>query len=179
MSIPLFPEWMSAIPLQQQAVIVLALRGPDGFPKRHLSKRLLYHYRATVMGAAHLGRCLQPGEACSSMMGLTCFEDADAWAKVLREFQDVEDELPLHYYTHLMHGAQVVAYKHPESLFQRRWLSFYLQCCDYLHVPPENIWNMDRRLNDFGRPLDAVIPGVEELIPGEEHPGLADWVERG
>ncbi len=40
----LLADWISDLSLQQQAVLVLALRGPDGFPKQHPSKEVLYHY---------------------------------------------------------------------------------------------------------------------------------------
>lgn len=157
MGVPLLADWISNLSLQQQAVLVLALRGPDGFPKYHPSKELLYHYRASVLRAAHIGRMLRAGEACGSLMSLTKIGDEVEWRDLLKKFQTVEDELPLHYYTHLMHGAQVLAYKHPDGLFRTRWVEFYGQCCDYLHVHPEPEALMDRRLSDFGRGLDEVV----------------------
>ncbi len=75
---------------------------------------------------------------------------------MLQNFRFVEDELPLHYYTHLMHGAQVLAYKHPGALYRARWLHFYFNCCEYLHTPLESMNAMDGRLSDFGRPLDFI-----------------------
>lgn len=153
----ILPEWMDHLPLQQQAVLILALRGPDGFPKHHPSKRLLYHYRAAVLRAAHIGRLLKVGEDCGSLMTLTSFQWEREWDAVLMRFREVEDELPLHYYTHLMHGAQVLAYRHPDPLFRLRWLQFYRQCCDYLHVPAETSEQMCARLSDFGRAMEEVI----------------------
>lgn len=152
----LLPDWTEALPLQQQAVLVLALRGPDGFPKHHACKKLLYYYRACVLKAAHLGRVLEYNEHCGSLMTLRGFTYVDTWKDVLREFQGVEDELPLHFYTHLMHGVQILAYKHPLELVRGRWFNFYLSCCDYLHVPPECEQTMDGRLSDFGRELEEV-----------------------
>jgi hypothetical protein len=153
----LFPAWVRHLTLQQQAVLALALRGPDGFPKFHPSKHILQYLRASIIKAAHLGRMLQPGEHIGSMMTLRGFDSPVfaggemSWSIALREFKQVEDELPIHYYTHIMHAAQVLGYKHPLELFRQRWFSFYLSCCDYHHVPPEQEEDMDARLSDFGR----------------------------
>lgn len=155
--ISLLPDWIQELPLQQQAVLVLATRGPDGFPKYHASKLLLYHYRACVLKAAHIGRMLRIGEECASLMSLRSFGWEREWDAVLKNFREVEDELPLHYYTHLMHGAQILAYRHPVPLYRLRWGAFYAQCCDYLHVPLETLETMGTRLSDFGRALDEVI----------------------
>lgn len=156
MGVGLLADWISDLPLQQQAVLVLALRGPDGFPKYHPSKELLYHYRASVVKAAHIGRMLRPGEKCGSLLALNRFGEPFDWLQVLETFATVEDELPLHYYTHLMHGAQVLAYKHPNMLYRIRWTAFYQNCCKYLHVPVETSDAMDQRLADFGRALDFI-----------------------
>jgi len=155
----LLPDWTETLTLQQQAVLLLALRGPDGFPKYHACKGLLYFYRACVLKAAHKGRMLQLGEHCGSLMTMRYFDDDWQWNDTLNRFAGTEDELPLHFYTHLMHGAQVLAYKHPSALVRKRWFQFYEQCCNYLHVPVESERTMDGRLNDFGRPHEEVIDG--------------------
>lgn len=151
----MLPEWMDSLNLQQQAVLILALRGPDGFPKYHPSKKILYFYRSFIIAAAHKGRHIRIGEHVGSLMTLHGFDGED-WGKALKEFFKVVDELPLHYFTHLMHGAQVLAYKHPEEFVRSCWQEFYWLCCDYLHTPVETTAEMDKRLNDFGRPLEEV-----------------------
>jgi hypothetical protein len=148
--IALLPDWVSNLPLQQQAVLVLALRGPDGFPKHHASKPILWFLRACVLRAAHTGNMMQHGEHIPTFMSMLACDD-DVWAGQLKAFREVEDELPLHYYTHLMHAAQVLAYKHEDKLLRARWAKFYQQCCEYLHCRPEGRDAMDARLNDFGR----------------------------
>lgn len=152
----LLPDWVETLPLQQQAVLVLALRGPDGFAKKHGSKPVLWFYRACVLKAAHKGRMLNHGDHVPTFMSMLA-ADAGTWQEQLRAFRDVEDELPLHYYTHLMHAAQILAYKHPDLAIRKRWHDFYAQCCDYLHVPEETCNAMDARLADFGRALNETI----------------------
>ncbi len=150
MSIGILPEWTAKLTLQQQAVLLLALRGPDGFPKYHPSKPVLYFYRACLLRTAHNARMMTKGENLPSFMSMLAADDG-LWTVYLKDYRDVEDELPLHYYTHLMHGAQVLAYKHPEQWIRNRWIEFYQQCCHYCHVPMESEAAMDERLSDFGR----------------------------
>jgi hypothetical protein len=147
MGVALLPDWVSELSLQQQAVLVLALRGPDGFPKLHPVKDVLYRYRACLLKNAKTGQMLLPGQKLPSFM----WHDFNGWDVILARFREIEDELPLHFYTHLMHGAQVLAYKHPSSAIRQMWYKFYKQCCDYLHTPVESRATMDERLNDFGR----------------------------
>jgi hypothetical protein len=151
----LFPDWVEKLPLQQQTVLALALRGPDGFAKHHASKFVLWFYRACVLKAAAEGRMLRHHEYCKTFMSMEAC-DPLVWDKLLLDFSEVEDELPLHFYTHLMHAAQVLHYKHPDSLIRERWGKFYYQCCDFLHMFPETESNMDKRLSDFGREPEDV-----------------------
>lgn len=146
MGVALLPDWVAHLSLQQQAVLVLALRGPDGFAKRHPSKLILWRYRACLLKNAKTGRAMAAGDSLPSFM-IYDFSDA-GWKHSMEAFQDVEDELPLHYYAHLMHGAQILAYKYPDEHVRGCWLEFYKQCCDYLHAPPETEEAMDQRLDD-------------------------------
>ncbi|HVX56429.1 MAG TPA: hypothetical protein VHA37_01745 [Candidatus Saccharimonadales bacterium] len=156
MGLNLLPDWTERLTLQQQAVLILALRGPDGFAKRHAVKNVLKFYRACLLRDASSGRLLGMGEH-NSLMSMAALHQ-DVWNDCLRQFQEIEDELPLHFYTHLMHGAQILSYKHPDRYVRARWRQFYLQCCDYLHVLPEPEDVMDQRLNDFGRIDHAAEP---------------------
>lgn len=150
------PEWLSNLKIQQQTVVLLALRGPDGFEKHHGSKRVLYFFRASVLLAADRGRMMREDEHIASFMSMKCCNDFH-WHETLTIFENTVDALPLHFFTHLMHGAQVLAYKHPEPLIRERWREFYDRCCDYLHMDPESEMAMDERLNDFGW-----MPGTPE-----------------
>ena len=51
---------------------------------------------------------------------------------------------------HLVHAAQVVAFKHPDENIAARWLLFYIKMCDQMHMTPETVNEFDDRLNDFG-----------------------------
>lgn len=60
------------------------------------------------------------------------------------------DGYPHHFLLHLIHCAEVVGYKHPDSNIRENWLSFYLLMSAQFHMTPETEDEMDYRLNDFG-----------------------------
>jgi hypothetical protein len=148
-----FQEWMYPLPMQQQSVLVLACRGPDGIAKFHPCKELVARYRATVLKAAYLGRAMKTDEGDdTTFMTLRHFSDHEAWLHdCLIPFFDTVDSIPHHYYMHLAHGAEIIGYKHHDELFRRRWLNFYHRCCDNLHLYPEDEAQMDSRLSDWHR----------------------------
>ena len=165
-----FQDWLFDLTMQQQSVLVLGCRGPDGVAKFHQTKLVVARYRATVLKAAYLGRPMQIDEGDNTtFMTLVKFSIDGDWQTLCRTFFDHVDELPHHYYMHLMHGAQIAGYKHPNELFRRRWLDFYLDCCHDLHLHPETEKQMDSRLGDWDRkywddhpPLQLHTREVEE-----------------
>lgn len=147
-----FQKWMFPLPMQQQSVLVLACRGPDGVGKFHPTKEIVCRYRATVLKAAYLGRPMGIDEGDdTTFMTLLQFSDAAHWHSIVRVFFDHVDEIEHHYFMHLAHGAEIIGYKHPGELFRRRWLSFYLACCHNLHMFPETEADLDARLADWNR----------------------------
>lgn len=144
-------DWVLQLPMQQQSVLMLALRGPDDISKYHESKRVVRYYRSCVLKAARYGRPLVVDEEADTFMSMGGFSDDKYWHKTLDRYFGVVDCLPHHYHMHLMHGAQIVGYKHPDKLFQRRWFMFYVECCNDLHLGPETCEQMDIRLGDWGR----------------------------
>ena len=147
-----FQEWMFPLPMQQQSVLVLACRGPDGVEKYHGCKDIVVRYRATVLKAAYLGRPMRIDEGDdTTFMSLRDFSNDDLWQAYSNVFFDFVDSIPHHYYMHLAHGAEIIGYKHPHELFRRRWRNFYHRCCDNLHLYPEDEAQMDSRLSDWHR----------------------------
>lgn len=159
----LLPDWMSGLSLQQQSVLVLALRGPDGIPKHHACKDIQRAYRGSVIQAARFGRMLEWGEAADSFMSLEIIADPGAWELAVARFFREIDALPHHFIAHLAHGAQILGHKHPDWRFQSRWLGFYERWCDDLHVNRENEAQMDQRLGDWGR---TDWPNASTLVEG-------------
>lgn len=146
------PEWCRSLPLQQQSVLLLlASRGPDGIAKFHPSKVIQRAYRATVFMAGRYGRMLKFGEKADTFMSLEIFGSDAAWKKAVKEHFDHQDDLPHHFIMHLMHGVQILGYKHPDPKFRARWNAFYLEMVEDLHLYPEPEVLMDKRLSDWGR----------------------------
>lgn len=146
------PDWMASLPMQQQSVLVLALRGPDGIRKHHPCKDIVRYYRGTVLKAARFGRLLHADEKADTFMGMQGFSDEATFRQVMGSYFDCIDELPHHYHMHLMHGAEILGYKHPDELYRKRWFSFYLACLNDSHTPQgETERQMDDRLSDWGR----------------------------
>lgn len=147
-----FQDWLFDLTMQQQSVLVLACRGPDGIAKFHPTKEIVVRYRATVLKAAYLGRAMRVDEGDdTTFMALRDFSDDIVWKRIRNDFFNHVDSLPHHYYMHLMHGAQIAGYKHPMETFRHRWGEFYLDCCHDLHLEPETKFKMDRRLGDWDR----------------------------
>lgn len=148
-----FQDWLRDLTMQQQSVLVLACRGPDGIGRFHLTKGVVQHYRASVLKAAKTGRALLPGETEGSSIFMTLgnFDNDGIWRSNVDGFFNSVDGIAHHYYMHLMHGAEIIGYKHPEELFRKRWEEFYLRCCEDLHLYPETEQAMDERLNDWDR----------------------------
>lgn len=145
-----FQDWLFDLTMQQQSVLVLGCRGPDGIAKFHATKEVVARYRATVLKAAYFGRPMRVDEGDdTTFMSLRHFSDDANWGALVRSFFDHVDSIPHHYYLHLAHGAQIAGYKHPEGIFRRRWRDFYLRCCYDMHLNPESEEQMDERLSDW------------------------------
>lgn len=147
------PEWCRELPLQQQSVLLLAARGPDGIAKNHPCKRLQRAYRACVLKAAYEGGLMEWGQGHyhNTFMGLDEFGSVSAWDAVVDGFFDTADDLPHHFLMHLLHGAEILGYKHPDGRFRQRWIEFYLRGCREMHLNEEPCEQMDLRLNDWNQ----------------------------
>lgn len=149
-------KWVSKLSLMQQSVLLSAIRGPDGIAKFHKCKSLIRWYRRCVLISAFDGETLdnpyRPGGG--SFTGPSCSLSAcyptweDAMKNRLDDFLASRDELPFHYFTHFMHAAEVIGYKHPNTAIRLWWANVYQRMCCALHVQPETEEMMDYRLGD-------------------------------
>jgi hypothetical protein len=144
------PQWLGDLAYQQQSVVLLALRGPDGIRKHHPAKTVHIAYRATILRAAERQRFLEWGEEADSFMSMHVIADDTLWEAAVKAFFDHVDELPHHYVSHLAHAAQIIGYKHPDDRMRRAWGYFYYRWVDDAHLEPEPETVMDRRLGDWG-----------------------------
>ena len=144
-------DWLLALPLQQQSVMLLACRGPDGIARHHLCKDAIRAMRATVLHNARFGRALTFGEIGDSFISLDQFANANGWTQAIKDFFASLEALPHHFSIHFLHAAEVAGYKHPDARFRERWLAFYHKGCADLYLNPETEEQMDTRLNDWAQ----------------------------
>lgn len=120
---------------KEQTVLFCAMRGPDaggsGFVK------LVTRWLRSVV--------LKNAAPHKTFMGDTNFlrisEIADHDPLCL-------DMLPVHFLGHLMHAMQVVGLRHPEWEAKGRAWEAYSDLCNFLHINPETVQQMNMRLKD-------------------------------
>lgn len=148
------PDWIARLPFQQQSVLLLAARGPDGAGKHHRCKLLVRIYRGTVFRAARYGRLLSDDGARGegdTFMDRRPLRAVDEWERACELFETAMEEMPHHYNTHFMHGVEILGYKHPDQVERLLWLGMYHRMVAAMHLSPENELTMDARLGDWGR----------------------------
>lgn len=130
-------EWVSDLPFMQQALLMTAMRGPDGCRKYNAAKNIVKYMRGAVLKPA--------GE-------ITGNEDSFMWInyalfeEYTTEFFFDNDAYPMHFLMHLFHSAQVVGYNHPDDAIRAAWFRFYVLACKSLHMGIENKKDMNKRM---------------------------------
>lgn len=143
-------DWMSHLPLQQQAVLIMACRGFDGTPKNSAHKPLVRTIRAHCLTGARYGRAWRLSDGYSDFMTLNYIIDEPQWNTTCQKFLDEWDSYNVHAAMHLVHAAEILGYKHFDGDYRDRWCKLYFYVCEEcLHVTPETPENMDERLNDW------------------------------
>lgn len=141
------------LPLRQQGVAILALRGPDGMRKESDAKPVMRTLRACIMNSGREGVPMKLGQAFEgdNFMRMDLIGNETVWDMVCNGFFGNIDELPLHFYQHLIHAAAVVGFNHPIPIVAQRWLAFYHRGVDRLHMKPETREEFVFRLRDGDR----------------------------
>lgn len=140
-------DWTHQLTFMQQAVLLTAVRGPDGIPKDHIVKTILRWYRRCILYTAFERRIfIDPYEPGGGKFTKEC--SGIKIDEAAKKYFDSIDEMPHHFHMHLMHAAQIVGYKHPDHKIGAFWTSFYHYACSDMHVEPEPPSKMDARLGD-------------------------------
>ena len=171
MNRPATQDWVHGISIMQQSVLLSAIRGCDGMPKKHKHKPLVKWYRRCVLISAFDGKALTdpfaPGGGSFTgpiaelrpagmdgrlEVGGVVMTEYDYRCSLLQrasdDFVDSRDELPAHYTTHFMHAVEILGYKHPDPTVREFWNDFYLRLVHALHLWPETEAQLDSRLGD-------------------------------
>lgn len=137
-------DWVHRISFQQQALLLTAMRGPDGSEKNNTTKIIIRYIRGVVIKPAGDWDGTNDNDF---MWGE--YENA-RFITAANMFWKDHDHYPHHFIMHLFHCAGIIGYKHPGSIIRAGWHWFYIAGCKAFHLRPESEHDMDQRLNDFG-----------------------------
>lgn len=142
-------EWTMELPLRHQGVLITSLRGCDGAGKEDASKSLACMIRRAILNPADDRETTSEG-------GFFGFKPQVLYTNTIA-FLHSMDEYPLHYVMHLLHAAQVIAYKHPSPHIRKFFVIAYAMMVHKFHLRPESCEDMDARLTE-----DRVAKGTVE-----------------
>lgn len=170
-------DWLTSIPVMQQSVLFSGIRGMDGLAKLHPAKMLVRFYRRCVLISAFEGIALTNpydgggGDFTGPSLTLYPPDDdcgeyhfyvpangefkryaANEWSLAMQYHVDgfvrARDEMPLHYFTHMMHAFQILGVHHPDKVISSFWAAIYGRMANALHLWPESPEELDARLGD-------------------------------
>lgn len=142
-------DWVCALPFTQQALLILALRGPDGLPKESTAKCILHFMRGVVLKPAYPsfdGSCDGFMRTNYTVNILQTPPEQLPWDVAMKRFFKDTDQYPMHFLMHLFHAAEVIAYNHPLENIRHYWWHFYMLACNSLHMVPETKEHLNERL---------------------------------
>jgi hypothetical protein len=162
-------DWTNDLSFMMQSVLICAVRGPDGIRKDHPVKVLCRYLRRSFLICAFDGRVRwSPYEAGGgSFTGPLKLDGTAPNEGHLDKFVEIYlrhvDELPHHFQLHMMHAAEILGYKHPDSDVRGFWSVFYRAIVNdaHLKVEPEEV--LDRRLGDVEAHWREAENGVTAL----------------
>lgn len=140
--------WVSTLSLMQQAVLLCAIRGPDGIRKEHPAKLFLRWFRRCVLIRAFDGLITPDPHAPGGGSFTGAWPDDITYEGAMALLLKHVDELPHHFVMHLMHAAEILGYKHPQADIRYCWRIVYFDMCKWMHLTPETVEHMDMRLGD-------------------------------
>jgi hypothetical protein len=131
--------WVMTLPLRAQGTLLTAVRGCDltpKFPLDSLERRIVAALRYSF---------LVPADAREVDAEPGCFFSRE----VPQDFKpSALGHYPLHWVTHVMHAAEVLAYYHPSYPLATKWLNVYKRLAYSLHVMPETAAECHARLTE-------------------------------
>lgn len=145
-------DWLVELPIRMQSTLILGLRGPDG-----LSTKYIKQWTRWLRGHA-----FKPGNPNNVKQ----FMLVELPPKLLDK-SPLAYELymvPQHYYSHLMHSVQVIAFKHPKEDIQTIANDMYRSMVSTLHLFPESHASFETRLGTMKWPGNVQPDTAEEAL---------------
>lgn len=168
--------WVSELPLRMQAVLLLAMRGPDGVKKENLAKQIVRELRFVVLNPA-LPKT--DGTKIDEFMGTQTGHLSLEKAMI---FAQEHDEYPHHWLMHLVHAAEIVGQYHPDTEVQTFWWCLYQCMTRALHLNPEDLLQLEARLGPSKWELEQRPPEdyqyltVTFSLPKDDVDAFVGWL---
>lgn len=148
-------EWVTGLPLREQGTLLTGVRGCDLAPKNPEGIDPRYGCSTGECSAerhlsAFLRYCvLNPADPREVNVKGAWFQDH------MIDFKPSQfGHYPLHWYSHVMHCFEVVAYRHPSYDIREEAEHIYLKLVRNLHLNPETKEEMIERLSE-----DRIVKG--------------------
>lgn len=132
--------WVTELGLREQGTLITGARGCDIAPKLLLDsiERQLTAYLRWLIGTPYDVREVDSTIGCF----MRSMPPSRPWkASELEHY-------PLHWYAHLMHAFEIVAYRHPDSGHSDNGYEIYTILVHALHLNPESLNQMTSRLSE-------------------------------
>ena len=140
-------DWVAELPLREQGTLMTCIRGCDLVPKEPLDsieRQLVGFLRFCILNPADPREVDIPGAFFQS--------------RITRSWKASElGHYPLHWYSHVMHSAEVIAYRHPDPAMARAALLIYGRMATGLHLNLESKGQMVERLSEDRIALNEVV----------------------
>lgn len=136
-------DWVMQLPLREQGTLLTAVRGCDDEPKLWSAtgfsdspgRRITAYIRFCFMNPADIREVNIAGAFFQS--------------EPPRPFKPSEfGHLPQHWYAHVMHALEVIAYRHPNQTIGFEAYELYLAMVHNLHLNVEAFSQMTSRLSE-------------------------------
>lgn len=145
--------WVEKIPIRMQSTLLLSLRGPDTYRCVEVKKVQRWLRGLTFIP----GNPDNVKEFMASTTELPSLEEKGALAREL-EF------CTQHFYSHLLHGLEVVAYRYPDSHTAGVAYSLFHGMCSLMHLPIEERDEFEERLRTLDWPAGKQPVDFKEAV---------------
>lgn len=148
--ISVLQDWVMKLPLREQGVLLTSVRGCDDEPKTW----------------THTGVAYSPGRRLTAFIRFCFMNPADPREVSFAEGSFFQSEppdpfkpsefghLPQHWYSHVMHALEVIAYRHPDCRVSGQAFILYTVMVHNLHLTIETREEMEARLSE-----DRILTG--------------------
>src|SRR5215211_3752167 len=144
-------DWVMELPLREQGTLLTAVRGCDDEPKQWNKQGVAYSPGRRI--TAFIRWCfMNPAD----IREVDYEEEAFFRSEPPDPFKPSEfGHLPQHWYSHVMHALEVIAYRHYDKVVQDKAYHLYLKMVNNMHLRVETRDQMIVRLSE-----DRIVTGT-------------------